>query len=174
MAAPVVRFAELVAQAPTVAEPLAERLRAAGIGILGTLRADGSPRVSPVEVMFVGDGLFVGMMPGSYKHADVSRDPRVSLLTAVADRHDMGGEGKLTGRVRALDAAEAHDVLAVGAAAAGLDADDLAGSPVFELLVEAAAWQRVEGRSWVSLAWSPTGGLRRYERVGPLGERRRV
>jgi hypothetical protein len=174
MGGPTVRFAELLAEAPAIAGPMAERFRSAGLGILGTLRSDGSPRVSPVELMFVGDGLFIGMMPGSYKHADARRDPRVSLLTAVSDRHDLGGEGKLFGRLRELGPDEADEVLRVGAAAAGLDADALAGSPVFEVLVETAAWQRVEGESWASATWSPTAGTRRYERLGPSGERRLV
>lgn len=167
-------FGELLRSAPEIAGPMVERFRSAGLGILATVRSDGSPRVSPVELMFVGDGLHIGMMPGSRKHADVARDPRVSLLTAVADRHDLGGEGKLFGRLRALGRAEADEILRSGAAAAGLDPEALAGSPVFELLVEAAAWQRVEGESWVSATWSSAGGVRRYERLGPSGERRLV
>lgn len=174
MSRPVVRFASFLEAAPQIAEPMSHRFRAAGLGILATVRPDGSPRVSPVELMFVGDGLHIGMMPGSRKYGDVRRDGRVSLLTAVADRHDLGGEGKVFGRLRELGSDEADDVLRAGATAAGLDADALAGSPVFELLVEAAAWQRVEGESWVSSTWSPVHGARRYERLGPLGERRLV
>ena len=54
--------------------------------MLGTLRRDGSPRVSPIEVAFHDGRLYVGMMPGSTKSLDVERDPRVSLVTAIADK----------------------------------------------------------------------------------------
>lgn len=171
---PALVFGDLLRSVPDIAEPMFERFRAAGLGLLATVRPDGSPRVSPVELMFVGDGLYIGMMPGSRKQADVVHDPRVSLITAVADRHDLGGEGKLFGRLRRLGTVEAAEVLRVGIAADDIDPEVLAGSPVFELLVEGAAWQRLDGESWVSATWSSAAGARRYERLGPSGERRLV
>ena len=84
------------------------------------------------------------------------------------------GEGKLFGRLRRLGTVEAAEVLRVGIAADDIDPEVLAGSPVFELLVEGAAWQRLDGESWVSATWSSAAGARRYERLGPSGERRLV
>ena len=46
-----ISFDELLRTTPDVAMPIASKLRSAGLGLLGTLRADGSPRVSPIEVV---------------------------------------------------------------------------------------------------------------------------
>src|SRR6478736_5889352 len=98
-----ITFSQLEASAPDVAAPIRERLSATGLAILGTLRADGSPRVSPIEVTLHDGHLFVGMMPGSRKALDIERDPRISLLTPVADKDDLAGEGKLFGELRTVE-----------------------------------------------------------------------
>ena len=49
--------------APEVAGPIGERFAASGLGMLGTVRSNGAPRVSPIEVGPYEGGLFVGMMP---------------------------------------------------------------------------------------------------------------
>lgn len=163
------RFGQLLLAAPALGRPIDARLRAAGIAMLGTLQRDGAPRVSPVEVMLIEGGLFIGMMAGSRKQADVLRDPRVSLLTAVADRNDLDGEGKLSGSLVSLDRHTAQAVLE----AAGLDADAFADSPVFELRIDRAAWQQLDQatETWVSLVWDPTHGQRSFRRAGLGGER---
>src|SRR5215218_6243852 len=96
-------FSQLEASAPDLATPIRERLAGTGLALLGTIRADGSPRVSPIEVTIHDGHLYVGMMPGSRKAVDVARDPRVSLLTPVADKDDLAGEGKLFGALRPVD-----------------------------------------------------------------------
>jgi len=93
----VISFSDLRTTAPEIAEPIAARFATSGLGMLGTLRRDGSPRVSPIEVALHEGRMYVGMMPGSTKHHDVERDARVSLVTAIADKDDLAGEGKLFG-----------------------------------------------------------------------------
>lgn len=164
------RFDEFTATVPAIADPLTARLRTAGIGLLGTIRADGSPRVSPVEVSLHGGRLWIGMMPASTKHLDVERDPRVALLTAVADKDDLGGEGKLFGRLdRVTDAATVDEVFGAHAEAAGIDPEALRGSPMYELLVAGAAWQHVDGDAFVSSSWHVGAPVRRRRRVGATG-----
>jgi Pyridoxamine 5'-phosphate oxidase len=71
---------------------------------LATLRRDGSPRISGIEVDFGGDGgLYLGMMPGSLKALDLQRDPRLALHcpTEDAPEADPGswlGDAKIAGR----------------------------------------------------------------------------
>lgn len=53
---------------------------------LATLRHDGSPRISGVEVDFSrADDVYLGMMPGSYKALDLERDPRFALHCPTVD-----------------------------------------------------------------------------------------
>ena len=46
---------------------------------LATLRADGSPRISGIEVEFNDGELTFGSMPGARKGTDLVRDPRFAL-----------------------------------------------------------------------------------------------
>jgi hypothetical protein len=66
---------------------------------MATLRRDGAPRVSGLEVAFDGGDLVVGMMPDSVKLADVRRDPRVALH-ALSDDPPEGDPGAWTGDVK--------------------------------------------------------------------------
>jgi hypothetical protein len=167
---PMMTFSELHTTAPEIAEPIAGRFRTSGLGMLGTLRRDGSPRVSPIEVAIHDGRLYVGMMPGSTKFHDVERDPRISLVTALADKDDLGGEGKLFGvAARITDAAAAARILRAAADASGFDPEAVAGSPMYEVLVSGAAWQRVEGDTFVTTSWSPHDGVRHRRRDGATG-----
>lgn len=69
--------------------------------MLGTLRADGSPRISPCELDFAAGHLILGMMWQSRKALDLLRDPRCVLHTCTTDRMGTEGDAKIYGR--ALD-----------------------------------------------------------------------
>jgi hypothetical protein len=60
-----------------------DRINTARVALLGTLRSDASPRISPVEPYFVEGQLLVGAMTWSRKAADLRRDPRYVLHSAV-------------------------------------------------------------------------------------------
>ncbi len=49
--------------------------------LVGTLRADGWPRLNPCEIYFVDGELLLGMMPNSRKAHDLVRDPRITVIT---------------------------------------------------------------------------------------------
>ncbi|MDQ4119644.1 MAG: pyridoxamine 5'-phosphate oxidase family protein [Actinomycetota bacterium] len=91
---------EFAAGAKTIAEIFRRRHAATGnLCMLGTLRADGWPRVSPMEPrMFEGE-LWVGGMPYTRKFDDLARDPRFMLHTATVDTHVSDGDAKLWGVV---------------------------------------------------------------------------
>lgn len=56
---------------------LGERIFAKyGIAYIGTVRRDGSPRVTPVTPVIIDGHLYLGLMPGSPKKRDIDRDPR--------------------------------------------------------------------------------------------------
>ena len=166
-----ITYAELRATAPDIADPIAARLEKSVLGMLGTIRRDGSPRVSPIEVAFHEGRLFVGMMPGSTKSQDVERDPRISLVTALADKDDLAGEGKLFGvAARVTDVALAERILRQHATDGGFDPESVAGSPMYEILVNGAAWQLVEGDAFVTSSWSEADGLRLRRREGATAD----
>ena len=60
---------------------------------MATLRRDGSPRISGIEVEFTDGEVILGMMPGSLKARDLSREPRLALHSASDDppEDDPGG-----------------------------------------------------------------------------------
>jgi hypothetical protein len=83
-------------QAPQVAAFGTARFQS-GVAYLGTVRADGSPRVHPVTPI-LGAQLFLFMEPTSPKGADLQRDGRYTLHCAVEDASGGGGEFYVRGR----------------------------------------------------------------------------
>jgi Pyridoxamine 5'-phosphate oxidase len=165
-----ISFDQFRSVAPEIADRVLERFETTGLAMLGTIRRDGSPRVSPIEVGLHDGRLYVGMMPGSTKHLDVLRDPRVALVTSVADRNEVGGEGKLFARLAAVtDRAHADRILRAHAEAIDMDPDELIGSPMFEVLVEGAAWQAVDDDTWCTTSWREGEPVRHRRRVGAIG-----
>jgi hypothetical protein len=89
---------EFARQAPEIAA-FGEARFESGVAYLGTLRADGSPRVHPVTPI-IGEQLFLFMEPTSPKGQDLQRDPRYTLHCAVED--SSGGEGEFYVRGQAI------------------------------------------------------------------------
>ena len=89
---------EFEAAAPALARAARTRLEATRIALLGTIRADGSPRISPVEPYFTPEELVFGAMARSRKAGDLARDPRCVLHTAIIDPNAGEPEFKLYGR----------------------------------------------------------------------------
>jgi Pyridoxamine 5'-phosphate oxidase len=121
---------------------------------LATLRADGSPRISGIEILFEAGELVFGSMPNARKGADLRRDPRFAVHSATIDpvegaEAQWPGEAKITGRA-----------IIAGPVTGETDGDrfraDIA-EVVHTHLNEAATMLVVE---W----WTPAHGLRRAER----------
>src|SRR5258705_1275757 len=89
-------WAEFAAQAPDFAEFGKERF-SSGVAYLGTLRADGGPRVHPVTPI-IGEELFLFMELISPKGKDLERDARYTLHCSVEDMSGGGGEFYVRGR----------------------------------------------------------------------------
>jgi hypothetical protein len=70
-----------------------------GVAYLGTIRADGGPRVHPVTPI-IGEDLFLFMEPTSPKGKDLERDGRYSLHCAVEDSSGGGGEFYVRGTAK--------------------------------------------------------------------------
>ena len=145
----------------------AQRVRALFAGrrhhTMATVRADGAPRISGIEVAFRDGELGFGSMPHARKGADLARDPRLALHSATTDPAEgeeaqWPGEAKISGRA----------VLAPPAPAGSEPPAESEGPPgdryriditdvVHTHLDEKATRLVVE---W----WTPAHGLRRVER----------
>jgi hypothetical protein len=89
-------WAEFAKQVPEFAA-FGEARFQSGVAYLGTLRADGGPRVHPVTPI-VGEQLFLFMEPTSPKGKDLQRDARYTLHCSVADSGGGDGEFYIRGR----------------------------------------------------------------------------
>lgn len=83
--------------APEIARLGMARLASARMALLGTLRRDGSPRISPIEPYIAGGQLLIGAMAWSAKTGDLRRDPRYVLHSVVTAPDSGEGELKLYG-----------------------------------------------------------------------------
>lgn len=95
-------WAELEAAEPDLAAAIAARFAAHKHKILGTVRADGSPRLSGIEAEVRDGELMLAGMPRGRKFEDLRRDPRFALHSGSddADPEDPGawsGDAKLAG-----------------------------------------------------------------------------
>lgn len=121
---------------------------------IATLRADGSPRISGIEVAFEGGELTFGSMSHSRKGQDLRRDPRFALHGATVDpiegsEADWPGEVKIAGRA----------VLA-GPLTAGPDGDGFRA----DITEVVHTHLNERGTLLVIEWWTPTHGLQKRER----------
>ncbi len=91
--------------APELARLAEERFEKTGLALIGTIRRDGTPRISPIEPAVFEGHLLLGMMYQSQKALDLLRDPRCLLHTIVTDKE--GTEGEIKFRGRAVDVTDA-------------------------------------------------------------------
>ena len=152
------------AACPELASRARERFSKDELVMLGTLRADGSPRISPCETDIAQGHLFIGMMWRSKKAIDLQRDPRCVVHSVTCDRMGTDGDLKLYGRM--VDVHEPKLRVAYQAAIkARIDWEpDEPEFHLFSLEVEAAGYT-IFGDDHHALAWDPVAGLRRL----PLG-----
>ena len=99
-------FADVESEEPE----FAARVRAAFDGhahkFLATLRADGSPRISGIEMKFVGGEPWLAGMPASAKFNDLRGDPRFALHSGSADPEAFSADAKMSGRAQQVTADE--------------------------------------------------------------------
>jgi hypothetical protein len=91
-------WGEFRAGAPDLAARAEARMADDGVVLVGTLRANGWPRISPVEPLVVDGRLYLGMMWQSRKARDLLADPRCVVHTAVKSADGTDGDVKLYGR----------------------------------------------------------------------------
>jgi hypothetical protein len=98
-----VSWAEFEAANPGLAARGRDRFAATGLSLIGTLRRDGSPRISAVEPFICDGQLALGMMWRSMKALDLLRDPRCVVHSTISNKDGTEGEFKVYGRAVAVD-----------------------------------------------------------------------
>jgi hypothetical protein len=155
---------ELELGAPVIARLGIARLSCPRVALLGTLRRDASPRISPVEPAIAQGQLLIGAMAWSRKAADLRRDPRYVLHSAVTDPDSGEGELKLSGA--AVEASHHHRN---GVAEAWWSASPPDKAVVFCLSIEQAVFVEWDtGHALMTVhRWSPRGGYTQARRHYP-------
>jgi len=92
------RWQEFAGQCPELAQLAAARFARDQLLLLGTLRPDGSPRISAVECDFAKGELLIGMIHRSVKATDLRRDPRATVHSWPPGKDNPDGDVKLYGR----------------------------------------------------------------------------
>ncbi len=103
---------EFAQAAPDLAQAGEERFERWGLILLGSVRKDGTPRISPVEPLIVDGELLLGMMWQSTKARDLLREPRCLVHSIITDRKGNEGEFKLRGRARDIGAPDVREAYA--------------------------------------------------------------
>jgi hypothetical protein len=101
------RWQDLEDRQPRLVELARRRLVEPGVLLVATVRRDGTPRLSPVEPWLMDGDLWLSMLWGSRKAADLARDDRVLVHSIVTGRD--GGEGEVKVRGVAVPVAD-HEI----------------------------------------------------------------
>jgi len=155
---------DLEAEAPELARLGRERLERARVALLGTLRKDGSPRISPIEPYLSHGRLLFGAMAWSAKARDLRRDPRCVLHSTISGPDSGEGELKLYGR-----AIEADQAVRESCPEGWWTQRPADAAAVFSLTIEQATFISWDlGRSEMTIGrWSTRLGYRKTRRTYP-------
>lgn len=82
---------------PELADLGEQRFDRTGLILLGSLRKNGWPRISPVEPLITDGQLYLGIMWQSHKALDLLRDPRCTVHSTIWDKAGTEGEFKVYG-----------------------------------------------------------------------------
>ncbi|MFG3141181.1 pyridoxamine 5'-phosphate oxidase family protein [Streptomyces sp. NPDC048211] len=92
-------WADFRSAEPDFADSVRQRFELYRHHVLATLRKDGSPRVTGIEVDFWHGEPFLGMMPNSRKALDLRRDPRFAVHANPGPDAGMSdGDVRISGR----------------------------------------------------------------------------
>lgn len=149
--------------APELAREGRARLERTHVALLGTIRHDGSPRISPVEPYLLSGALVFAVM-ASPKWDDLRRDDRCVLHSSICDSNGTEGEFKVHGRAVRTD-----DASIVDAAGTWWHGRPRERFEVFAVEIAEAvlvAWS-TDMNLMRTLRWTPGAGLVEREREYP-------
>lgn len=153
----------VVAEAPELAAAVRGLFDSHRHKVLGTLRKDGSPRLSGIEVTFLDDDVWFGGMWMSRKCLDLRRDPRFAIHTSSVDPPAWPGDARMSGSVQeVVDEAQFEAVMR----ASGEGEAEPEPAHLFRAELEEVVLTRLgePADHLVIELWRPGRGVRRTER----------
>jgi Pyridoxamine 5'-phosphate oxidase len=156
-------FADVESQEPEFAARVRAAFDAHAHKFLATLRADGSPRISGIEMSFVAGEPWLAGMPESVKFADLRRDPRFALHSGSAEPDAFEADAKLSGHATEVTA---DGELRRFAEAAGLAPENM-DFVLFRVDLDQAVLVALndEKNALLISSWRPDRGLTRTTRT---------
>jgi hypothetical protein len=162
-----VTWAEFTAEAPELAALGEALFRSTGLAIVGTLRADGGPRITPVEPRIVDKEFQLGMMWRSMKALDLMRDPRCAVHSTTTDKDGSEGDFKIYGSAEhVLDPLRRERHCRVTEEEIGWRPED-EHFHVFSIDIHEVAYTKFGDGDPTIFAWRPGGDLRRLVPAQP-------
>jgi hypothetical protein len=141
-------------EAPELARLGQERFDAVGLVLVGSIRRDGSPRISPVEPLITDGELYLGMMWQSKKALDLLRDPRCVVHSVVSKPDASEGELKLWGRAR--DVADPRErERCADAYFTKINWRPSEPYHLFAVDIESVSWIKSSGEEQLVIRWRP-------------------
>jgi hypothetical protein len=155
-------FADVESEEPEFAARVRAAFDARAHKVLATLRADGSPRVSGIEMSFVDGEPWLAGMPASVKFEDLRRDPRFALHSGSAEPDAFSADAKLSGRAIQVTADTERAAFAKDA---GIPVEDM-DFELFRVELEQVVLVALndEKTALVISSWRPGKGLTRTSR----------
>jgi hypothetical protein len=148
---------EVEAEAPDIATRARGIFDARVHKTLATLRHDGSPRISGIELIFAEGEAWFGCMPQSLKALDLLRDPRFALHSGTADPPDWEADAKIAGTAEEEIDPERKEAVVEGEKPPG-------PFHLFRLDITELVITGVEGDELVIESWHPGRGVERNAR----------
>ena len=146
-------WAEFADAAPELASLGEAQYAHTGLALVGTLRRDGWPRISPVEPFIANGQLYLGMMWRSVKALDLLRDPRCVVHSTVSDRLGSEGEFKVYGKaVEITDPDERSRFADAVYSAMGFRPEE-PEYHCFAIAIQSVAFSRLEGEEFHRQVW---------------------
>lgn len=90
------KWSAIAASEPVLGAVVSDRLIRPGVLLVGTIRRDGSARISGAEPLVMDGDLWLSMMRTSAKAIDLARDPRI-LLHSIVTGPEPAAEVKIRG-----------------------------------------------------------------------------
>lgn len=148
-------WSDFKGESPELAALGEELFEATGLVLIGTLRKNGFPRISPVEPLIFEGKLYLGMMWQSVKALDLLRDSRCTVNTTVCNKDGSEGEFKAYGR--AIDVTDSEERQHYGKAMSekiGLNPEEFESEyHLFTIDIEEASYAIIKDAQWERKMW---------------------